>query len=236
MVTLVYDGVSSNDLGLKIEREHKIPIPKRKITSTSVSGRNGDIILEEDAYENVTISYSIWAANTTQGIPELTATLEGWLLTGNGYKRLEESNDPDVYRLAHYIGGTSLTNVLNLVGGIEISFDADPRRFLKSGERSYVINNHGILRNPTKYDALPIITVTGTGSGNLLINDTVCQINKISDKITIDCEKMNCYLDGVSRNADVKIPEFPKLKAGNNIIQYTDGVTGVSIIPNWWTL
>ena len=55
--------------------------------------------------------------------------------------------------------------------------------------------------------------------------------------VILDCEAQNAYgAGGVNRNATISAPEFPALETGETAVSWTGSITGVSVIPRWWTL
>ena len=54
----VYNGVSSLDMGLRIESKNVFSAPEYDVTFQSIPGRNGDLILPNGRYPNVQVTYS----------------------------------------------------------------------------------------------------------------------------------------------------------------------------------
>ena len=107
---------------------------------------------------------------------------------------------------------------------------------MKSGEATKTLTGSGTLTNITKFDALPIITVYGSGVGTVTVNDTTVSISEIDSYIVLDCELMDAYKGTVNKNPYISAVDFPVLKAGVNNISFTGGVTSLDIVPRWWTI
>ena len=56
----VYNGVSSLDMGLRIESKNVFSAPEYDVTFQSIPGRNGDLILPNGRYPNVQVTYSVF--------------------------------------------------------------------------------------------------------------------------------------------------------------------------------
>ena len=161
---IVYGGESSSDYGMVVAEAPAYERPKRKQTIYNVPGRNGSIIFQQDAWEDVNRSYKVWLAeDSSTSLVEKVNAVEAWLNSQNGYVRLEDNFEPDVYRLAYYSGGDGFTNNMIQYGEATLNFTCRPERFLKSGETAKNINltsGYLALTNPTKFASKPLFTFT----------------------------------------------------------------------------
>lgn len=233
-----FHGVNSRTLGVIVEQYPVRPIPQRKHEVFSVPGRSGDVIVEEAAWENVNQSYDIYLSAERRGLPLVSAQVVRWLMQ-SGYKRLEDDYNPDIYRLAVFLGPQDLQNILNEFGRATITFTCKPQRFLKSGETAVTPESGTALTNPTGYPAKPLITVSGNGSGTLTIGSATLTISDITDGMVLDCEEHEAYAEsgGVVSNLNTAVSgEYPILGDGDSAVSWTGGVTGLSIIPRWYEL
>ena len=58
-----WNGKRSDQFGVAVEKFPTYQKPERKRETFSVPGRNGDIVLMQDAWENITQEYEIFAGN-----------------------------------------------------------------------------------------------------------------------------------------------------------------------------
>lgn len=232
-----FAGKNSADFGIYLSDVPSWTKPKRQQEVISVPGRNGDIIIPYDAWDNSTGKFSIFTVGTMDDADAKASAIEDWL-SAAGYQRLENNFEPDVYRLAYYSGGDDISNILTKVNKGNLTFDAQPQRFLKVGERAITLTSGAKLRNPTSFAAKPQITVKGTGKASLQVGDYVISISNIGGEITIDSATQYVYSDGgkTGRGSDVSLTEYPELTGTVSVTWSGSGVTGVSIIPNWWKL
>ena len=222
-----FAGKTSDTLNVVVEYYPVRVLPERVLTATEIAGRNGALIQYDGNFANYDQEYEIVRA--ARAVAE-------WLEAPVGYQRLEDSYEPDVYRMAFYEGGQDIESILNRFGRATITFNCKPQRYLKSGESAKTFTEAGTLTNITKMDALPLITVHGTGAGTVTVNDTTVSISDIDTYIVLDSELMDAYKWAVNKNPYVSATDFPVLKAGVNNISFTGGVTSLEIIPRWWTI
>ena len=234
--SLTFGGVSSSSLNLNIEYCPNQDRPARKVERYSVPGRNGDIVVMQDAWENVEQSYDIWGGNGT--INDATAvgySLADWLFSKNGYQRLEDTYDTQHYRLAFFEGPYDFQSVLRRRGRATITFSCDPRRFLLSGETAVTLTGTDTITNPTSFTARPLLEVHGTGNGTIECGGNTITITGIYDGMVLDCDAQDAYYPGVNLNSLVS-GSFPVIPGGTQTITNTGGITSVEVTPNWWTL
>ena len=239
MGVIVYNGVSSEELGIVVETAPNYEIAERDYDVISVPGKNGDYVIDRGCFKNVDRVYNIAFAETIGDFAGSATLIAEWLYSGYGYKRLEDSYEPDYFVMARVSNEHTIHNLLQQAGRAEITFNRKPQRYLKIGEHTTKINVNGSrIINPTSFDSDPLIKVFGSGSGTISIGNKTIQISNISDGLVIDCEMQEVYLGSTSYNQNVNYMNdgFPKLKPGRNIINFSGGVSRVEIIPRWWTV
>lgn len=235
--TFTFNGISSADYELYISGDTVYNAPARVYEMVDIPGRSGQLAIYQGRFENISVTYPAFIyADTQTEFAEKMRDLRAWLASPAGYQRLEDTYHPDEYRMAIYQEGLDADPAhYNEAGEFDLVFNCKPQRFLKSGETEITLTNPQTLTNPTPFDALPLITVTGAGS--LIINGEEIVIAENSTKY-IDSEIMDCYaiVDGeaVSKNDKITLSEFPKLGASTSISW--EGLTSVKIKPRWWTI
>lgn len=234
---IIFNGISSKDYHIQVEHPPGYDTPERDYEIVHVPGRNGDVIIDKGSYQNKDRSYEIAIGSEDRFFPEMANDISEWLHSAIGYARLEDSYEPEYYRMAVYKEETEIENILFHAGRVTVKFNCKPQRFLKSGDTKIKFSSSGILKNPTRHDALPIITVYGSGSGVLNIGGYIVSISEIGDSIVINSEIQDAYKDMENRNSDVTLSNgFPKLVRGTTNISFSGGITSVEVIPKWWTL
>lgn len=158
-MSFTFNGVNSDDMGLIVERYPSRPFPTRKVDSYSIIGRSGDLLIEQDAWSNVTQEYEVFINGNFQ---QRAQAIAYWLLNANGYCELTDSYDTnDTYRMARFIGGVSFLNALNKYGKAKITFDCCPQRYPRTPEilsgswdDTFTFPSH-----PNMQKGLPILTI-----------------------------------------------------------------------------
>lgn len=228
MPDLKFGGVS---LPCNVETPSSLSRPKRKIQAVSVPGRSGDIVLMEDAYENYTQEYSINFSDDALTVAANADDLVKKLFL-DGYQKLEDSFEPDVFRWAYYEGPFDIENLLKIAGRAKIRFICKPYRYLTSGETEVTVTNGSTLTNPEAFNAKPLIYVRGTSNGTITINGKTLTVTGMSDYLYLDCEDQNCYRQAVENKNNLVSGDYPYLKSGSNTVTFT-GFTQVKITPRW---
>lgn len=228
-----FNGKSGDDFRLYVERYPTVIIPTRKNEKISVPGRNGDILIQQDAFENVMQRYDIYVSAEKEKLPSISHKIAEWLCV-KGYKRLVDSYFLDTFRLAAFQGGLEIENVLNRFGRATIEFDCKPHRWFNYGDQFQDVSNGEMLFNPSVFTAKPLLVTTGSGAGTLTINEDTLTMTDTND-MTIDCDTVQIYRDGVSKSGTVS-GSFFELPEGQSTISWTGGITGIRIKPRWWTI
>lgn len=234
MHSFTLDGVNCRAYGIMVSGEKTFDAPERDIKSISVPGRNGDLTIDNGRFKNITVTYpAIIYGNFANNARQVRA----WLCSVPGYRRLEDDYDTETFRMARFDAGLGFKTWANNANGeVKIQFDCMPQRFLKSGEATVTKTaSGGYITNPTQFDALPLITVNGTGSGTVTVGSTRVSISDIGTSVALDCEICRAYNGDTARDGTIT-GKFPALVPGRNTIRWTGGVTSVEITPRWWTV
>ena len=136
MGIVMFNGTSSQDLHALVQTAPEYEFPEKDYSVTHVEGRNGDIVIDTGSWQNVPRTYNLNIDTRKISYAEVASKLVQWLHSASGYARLEDSYEPDFYRMAMYKDSGSISNIYSKAGQIEISFDCKPQRYLKSGEVS----------------------------------------------------------------------------------------------------
>lgn len=228
-----WHNVSSDDVHVVVERCPNVIIPNRKQEKIAIPGRSGDLLIQQDAFENVRQTYDIYISAEAPRLPTIAHKVAEWLCV-KGYQRLEDSYWLDTFRLASFQGGVDIANILNRFGRATIEFDCKPQRYYKSGDFYISLANGKKLINPSPFTAKPEIFVAGTGSGSLTINDKTISLTNTTN-VTIDCDTMQVFKNGETVNNTVS-GTFPDLPEGESTISWTGGILGIRIRPRWYTI
>lgn len=249
----IFNGIDSRDYGIWILSKNSYDTPKKNLTFISVPGRNGDIVIDNGSYSNIDISYEVRIEVEKLRLFNPNLDFAYWLdelkdlfypLIGNYYE-LEDSYNPNYYRLACFTGDLSFTVKNKSLEFIDttFSFNCKPYRYRQDGKDEIEITGSytNAIKNPELYVSLPLIEIN-KGSSNtsqITINGQSYYFlfsNVEIDNVKIDSESQIVY-NGTTNYYKQYIPPtqliFPQLSAGNNLVVKSSGTGTVKIIPRW---
>ena len=233
---LSFAGQSSLDYGIRISGEGTYNRPERKFSTHEIAGRNGELIIDEDSFKNIEITYPAFVIDD---MPERVRNFMNYMASFKGYQRLENTYEPDTYRLAQFKSGVDITSsgYMNREGKFNLKFNCKPQRFLKSGEIALEFTSAGNVWNRTNFAAQPFIRVYGTGAGTVGIGDYLITISAINEYVDIDCELMDAYKGLVNCNKDVSFnADSFKIPAGVSGVNFTGNITKVEVTPRYFII
>lgn len=228
-------GTNLQGFGVLISGEGTYNGAARDVEAASVPGRNGDLLFDMGRYKNTPVKYPACIA---RNFPYNAAGLRAFLSSLIGYQRIEDGYHPEFYRMGRFVGPVEFAvGVLGQYGEVELSFDCKPQRFAVAGETAVTLTSAGEMENPYLYPALPSITVYGSGTGVLIVGNSMISIAEIGGSIVIDSDTMNAYKGTENKNNTITVTGgFPQLSAGKTKVYWTGGITKIEIIPRWWTI
>lgn len=256
----VFNGKPSTDFSVWCSGADTMSAPAPIYETTQVAGRNGAVLTPKKSFENVELKYSCFMY---RDFKEKFSALKNHLLAETGYKRLEDTFNPDEYREAYVSTeiNPSLTNDLDS-GTFTVTFSCKPQRFLKSGELVHTMetSDDAMIINPTQMISRPLIRLrfvdrerTGEALTLEVSNGDDSWILKIAvpklyagEYMSIDCESrtvtaqdgslVNSWLDVRDKNGNLS--DFPKLKPGQThfIVNHDDRIyiRDIKVVPRWW--
>lgn len=194
---LIYDGTKTTELGVTIAGAGAFNSPARRGEMIQIPGRNGSLWMDEGCFENIDVSYPAFMGtfDEEEFRTKLMEVRSYFGSKGNDYKRLEDTYNPEEYRLGVFKEAIEADPVHhNRAGGITLTFDCKPQRYLKVGDEPRAFYEPGTITNPTMFDALPVITVTGNGRIN--ISGHLITVSGTTETIYIDSELQEAYIPG----------------------------------------
>lgn len=233
---LTFAGKSSLDFGIKISGEGTYNRPKRRTTTQEIDGRNGALIIDEDCFDNIVVTYPSFIIDN---MPQRIEDFANYMSSFAGYQRIEDTYDPDVYRLGQYMTEIEIKThgYMNRQGEFDISFNCKPQRFLKSGEIPLTYESSGNIWNRTKFASQPLIRVYGSGAGTVAIGSSYITISEIDGYVDIDCELMDAYKGLINCNKNVAFnADSFKIPTGVSGVNFTGLITSVIITPRYFII
>lgn len=231
---ILFGDIDTRTYGVGIFGDKLAEAPERDKTKISIPGRNGELTIDNGRYKNITVPYKAYIIDKYN---ENIRGLRNALLKVGGYQRLEDSINPNEYRLAQAIPfDIDEVGVLR-AGEFTIQFDCYPQRFLKDGEIPIEVTANTSIYNQYDQASKPLIRAYGTGT--FTISGVSIQITTASGYTDIDCDLQEAYKDTLATNCNGNIVltngTFPVLNQGDNSIGIS-GLTRIEIVPRWWIL
>lgn len=260
---ITWAGTSSNQGAFEgniiLKKNPDFNIPKRKIEVYNVPGRNGDVIVQQDAWENLQKQYVLFLKpNLSQrSLFSLCRIVARWLCEPTGYNVLQDNYEPNYFYLAYLTDKITIQNHLQRFGTATLTFSCRPEKFLTEGaDETPVFTGRSLIgasnplvstiTNPTHFASKPLlrfVPIDGEGEARIVINDTTIDVSEMppsgSRGLILDCDTMNAYSgDYINRNNRISMNNdvFPVLEPGANTITVTGDINAMYITPRWWTI
>lgn len=246
MSDFIFNGISAESMGLRIERYPIIRKPRKRLTPVTIPGRNGNLHISDGSYEDVVIRYECWwkNKNSAYSTGRTAHEIAEWLYAAPVGARLEDTYDSTVFRTATFQGPLDIENILGRFGRVTLEFQCRPEAWLKSAETAVrFTRSGGFLNNATPFVTKPLIHVVGAISGGLRVgNSTLLLIfpGTETHEIWIDCEEQEAWeiVDGVevSSNAYIDGADFIEIQPGRNDVSFPNSFELVEIYTRAYTL
>ena len=247
-----FNGITSDDLGVIVEHYPRLIFPRRKVEMFQIPGRNGDQIIDQEVYENYNQPYEVFFdSKRFGGLEAAIPQIASWLLSGTGYRRLEDSYNPKFYRMAFVPDSHDFLSFFNEYGRGTLTFNCMPERWYKDGEYEIAVTSGQTLYNPSGFKARPLLRVSSRSSALITMTDE----NGTSRTFDAGCipSDTNVYLDTKEHaciNRTTGIYTTPTTYdgtepwGGNFDLMYLGKQTTISwtgdmtlyVIPRWWTI
>ena len=221
---LIINGKDSREInGLLIQSLAPITKPLQRTEIEEISGRDGDVVtkLGYSAYDKQ-VSIGLYGDYDVDEIIKFFDS-EGIVIFSNEsekYYKFAVYDQIDFERLVRF-----KTAVVTFhVQPFKYSTLDNKKDFVSPTSPIYIFNNGN-------YVAKPKMTLYGTGTINLSLNDVQLFVIDLADgEITIDFAEMNAYLNTVFKNRKVQGNyDLFNLNCGNNKISWTGTITKISM-------
>ena len=249
-----FKGISSLDLGLRIESKQILDGAAPQFETYQVPGRDGPLY-ERTGYEPVPVQYNVYLkAPRPQNMTGWVGSVKAWLQKDQGsYFRLNDDYDLTHYRMAAYLSGLPVTNDWKLFSRMSLEFSAKPYRYLLSGEEVLELANgqETEVYNPTAFEALPTfaihlgiqwsqqpITLTVEGEEGETYSQQLTGIptNLLGGTVLVnsDTQTVRSDLPGKPMIPTAQLDLFPVLWPGKNKVTVgASGISSTSLTPYW---
>ena len=243
MTFFTYNGRSSADFGLHIEKKDVFSAPEYDAEFISIPGRSGDIINPNRRFANIKVTYTVFLARkNTAALASVLRDIKGWLYSEpDRYHEITDSYDAEYFRYGVISGNLDIEEQLNKVGSFTVTFNCKPYKYSFAGQQTVSVDASELtITNPTAFESKPYIKLYGSGAVALNISSNGSTnswtISAIDEYIEIDSELMNCFKGTVLKNDTVTGDGFPMLKPGTTTVACAGNVQRIEVIPRWCCL
>lgn len=226
---IILNGISSLTIsGLLIQSLPPISKPKQRVEVEEIDGRDGDIVtyLGYGAYDKE-VKIGLFGSYDIDEIIEYF----------NSQGTVIFSNEEDKYYNYQIIEQIDFDKLLRFKEAI-VKMHIQPFKYsAEDNQKVFTIDSNTSIdiRNAGNIYSRPVITITGSSSIDLYLNDIQLFVINMGDytSITIDTNNMNAYNGSVllNRNVTGNYDNF-KLKVGKNTISWSGDISQI-IIQNY---
>lgn len=234
-----YNGVKSfDDMSMIIKARPTVTTTRRRITPTSVPGRTGDILIDDEGFENYDRTYSVAIIADNEPLEVIINKIKRWLFANVNYCKLEDTYDSRYFYKAFVNNAVEIMPITHNLAEAEITFNCKAYKYAKDGLQSTALTAAGVIVNHEAFTALPIIQLFGSGEVTLYINNRSYYIKSCTDGMILNSEIGQAYSSDETTllNNNIKFTDFPVLDIGHNNISWTGDITKLIITPNWRSL
>lgn len=220
----IWNGISSDYMGVKVISLPPISLSNENVEELEIEGRDG-FLTEFKGYSGDTKEVE------ADYLGDDPYSICNWL---RGSGEVIFGNDENFYYKARISNQIPLEQVItDYMHNFLINFRCQPFKYFISGKKKKTITVSGtVLNNFGNKEALPILTVYGTGNITININGRAFTISNLTGSITIVSEIQE-VLEG---EGGLMEGEFPYLDKGKNTIIWSGNVSKIEITPNWRSL
>lgn len=229
---IILNNQNSNEItGLLIQILSPISQPKIRTNIEEIDGRDGDIITK--------LGYSAYNKKITIGlygnydVDQVIA-----YFTNNQSGKVTFSNEEDKYYNYEILEQIDFERLIRFKTA-DVTFHIQPFKYSNvETAKTFTITNETSLniRNNGNYISKPVITITGSGTINLSLNNEqlfVINLGDTSTQIALDINNMNAYNptndNYMNRSVTGNYDNFA-LKVGTNTISWTGTISQIKIV------
>jgi len=212
-----WKGVSFNSMGIIIE-ETPIPNkPNHSYTRYEIPGRSGYLAIDNKTYDALLLSIKCHLNTDVADMNEIRE----WL---DGYGELQVDNEKK-YRgfISNAISFEKITNFRKFI--VQFTLQPIALAITPTTIDALEINS---FTSDTYTKAFPIITITGTGTITINVNNMPFTIYDADGTYILDCEAKVITKNGINQSNNMS-GEFPYVVNGTNSIIKSGDITSITI-------
>lgn len=237
-----FKGVDSRDMRVIVSEFPPDVRPMERLEEVAIPGRHGALAVTEGAdgapvYDSIDMPPMLCAVLAGADMDKVRPWLSGSgpLILGNDPARVRQVRMTEQAEYERIVRGRPHLR-------LSLRYTAQPFRYLVN-PATLTLTSAQAIQNPGTFEADPIITLTGSGSGVLMVGGKYLEISEV-DGVVIDCEAKLAYS---ATNDKLLLTsrltgDWPVLGLGMTPVSWGQGmgggnpgpgITKVEIQPNW---
>jgi len=236
--TFTFNGVSSVDLKLVVQKLPARPIPTQRITAYTVPGRSGTLHTTDSSYDSIVLSVECVVTDKAL-IPSICRVFQG-----SGF--LSHSGLPSGhFYKATVLNASDMTRICSKWSVFQVQFECQPFLYYPTYTLTHDNHSSGFESHIGTAFARPKIVVYGNGNLSFSISrqevsgsttTVTYTVNNVSSSVTIDAETFTVYKGSTNKLPDFSSTDgdFPLLSPYLNVFPFLpQSTTKIEVTPSW---
>lgn len=194
---LIYHNRASTDFGIMINKPWKPVVPTSDGTNTHITGRNGDLSIDNQAYNNVVETFTATVIRDAQIYPtwfDWRDAISSWLQIGVSYSELEFDYYPD-WDFVAQAQSYDLDVTSDYQATLTLTFNCQPLMVSQRGLTWKKFPLDGAIMNQTDFPVHPELHIVGTGDFQITVNDMIYFFDDVEDELYLTSEGNAYFYD-----------------------------------------
>lgn len=224
----IWKGIDSRSMGVVVTAYPPIIRAKERVTQVTIPGRAGTMTMLEgnDIYDGYIKTIRIGNRPTAPLQPIIS-----WL---SGAGELILGNEPGFAYTGRIINQISFTKLFPGTWQADVQIWVEPFKHSAITEPPISIQQEDVLYNPGDVAAFPRITLTGTGTGTLVLAGVAMTFENVTGGIIVDSEtQLATDLSGQNLWTHLCTGDYPIIPVRYSTVIWDGNFSSVSIVPRW---
>ncbi|HOU10966.1 MAG TPA: hypothetical protein PLD68_09770 [Clostridiales bacterium] len=239
-----FNGISSADLKLAIQKLPARPVPKQRQQTYVVPGRSGSLHVTDGAFDSVVLSIDCVVTDLSL-IPAICQALQGSGKLWHSGLNITSTSQGNYFYQATVINTSDLVRMSSKWRSFQVQFECQPFIYYPTYTVTHDNHNSGFESHIGTAFARPKIVVYGNGNLSFTISrqevsgsttTVTYTVNNVSSYVTIDAETLTVYKGSTNKLPDFSSTDgdFPLLSPYLNVFPFLpQSTTKIEITPNW---